>query len=68
VKLESAKRQLGADREEAYRREVDVGQSLMNAAASAASALHESAQSLAESQGHVARVTADAVKQIAEVS
>jgi len=39
----------------------------MHAAVSATSALHESAKSLAESQGQVARVTADAVRQIAEV-
>jgi len=40
----------------------------MNAAASATSALHESARSLADSQAQVAKVTAEAMKQIVEVS
>ena len=67
ARLEAAKTQLNADTDVAHRNQVEASQSLMHAATSATSALHESAKSLAESQGQVARVTAEAVRQITEV-
>jgi hypothetical protein len=49
-------------------RQVDAAQSLVRAAADAATTLQESTCTLVNSQSDVARAAADAVRQIAEVN
>lgn len=51
----------------AVNRQVDATQSLVRAAADAATSLQESTNTLVNSQTDVARAAADAVRQIAEV-
>ena len=66
--LEAAKLQLNADAAAERRRYDEASESFMHAATSGTSALHESAVALADSQAQVARATAEAVKQMAEVN